>query len=200
MNTLRKHTLALFGAVSTLLLVASTASAQPTIADLLAAEDFAADFNLEPPGSTFEGLPGARFEGGVVQFIQAPAFYLTGSNRAWGIQGPGKATIVFSQGVESVTLVARGSAAGDAQGPNFGNAPLSEAIGTITAFGSGTRRRATVPVQNVSVRTPDATVIRITAESIGARRGIRRIELDNFAAADNALVLINGIGFSELDR
>lgn len=66
---------------------------------------------------------------GRVAFIQSPPYYLVNPN-AWAFSGPETAVIEFNEAIKSVSLIARGTEAGDSAGPN-GIFPFTAADGSF---------------------------------------------------------------------
>jgi len=138
---------------------------------------------------------------GAVAFLQAGEYYLAGNNVAWGFSGAQRADVVFAEGVESVSIAARGTAAGDVVGSGaafpFGpGETLSEADAfawALDSFGNFIPGSQT-PIQNLSLRGSEIDEIDYLASDLG--QSIYGVAFVQNADDSSAGVLVGGLGFT----
>lgn len=135
---------------------------------------------------TVFGAPGSVF------FVGIGSWYVTASTRSWGFQSPGVALIEFAIPMESVTLAARGSAAGDSSFVT--GLTYAAAQGAVEALGAGDQSLGTVQLTNTSLIGAGFQLITFEASSLGGPISAIRL-INNANDIDNpSFVMIGALG------
>ena len=142
---------------------------------------------------------------GRVAFQQFPPVYLVNPN-AWAFAGPGRGKIDFKVGMKSVSIVVRGTAAGEVPGPdgvfpfpgtNNGGAEdfsYDESDAVVFAVDKyGRRIRGTkTKLQNVNLQGDEIKVIRYDASELGAE--VHGLVFKQKSGSENAAIFLGGLG------